>query len=183
MSFNYQGPFNLFGTPGQVYSLIADDSGRLTIEEGAGPGSVDLETDVTGILPTANGGTGEANLNALAKSGVNSDIIQLTALTVPLATAGANSNITSLTGLTTALSTAQGGTGSKLFSSGTATFVSSGSVAVADASITSSSIVVVTEASSTPADVYAVVLVPTTGFTIHSSNSSSTATVNYLRVK
>ena len=46
------------------------------------------------ILPVAKGGTGAANLNALAKSGENTDI-------------------TSLSGLTTALSVAQGGTGAK----------------------------------------------------------------------
>jgi hypothetical protein len=72
-----------------------------------------------------------ASLGA-AKSGVNSDIIELTGLTTPLsieqggtnsitaaaartalgvAKLGANSDITSLTGLTTPLSTGQGGTG------------------------------------------------------------------------
>jgi hypothetical protein len=164
MSFNYPGPFNLTGVPGQVYSLVADDGGRITIEEGVGPGTVDLTTDVTGILPTANGGTGAANLNGLAKSGSNSDI-------------------THLTGLTTPLSAPQGGTGSALFSSGTATFVSADSVDVVDATITSSSIIVVTEASATPTDTYSVVLDAGVKFTIHSSNATSTATVNYIRVK
>ncbi|MFJ4130884.1 tail fiber domain-containing protein [Pseudomonas cyclaminis] len=46
------------------------------------------------ILPVAKGGTGSSSLNALAKSGANTDI-------------------TSLGGLSTALSIAQGGTGSK----------------------------------------------------------------------
>lgn len=199
MSFNFNGPFNLTGAPGQTYSLVADDYGNLTIVEGAGPDSVDLETDVTGVLPTANGGTGAANLNALATSGANSNITSLTGLSTPLSTAqggtgaanlnalatsGANGNITSLTGLTTALSTAQGGTGSKLFSSGTATFLTAGSVAVADASITASSIVIISQNGSTPVEEYfSVAITPTTGFTIYSSNSSSAAVVNYMRVK
>lgn len=162
MSFNFQGPFNLTGTPNTAYSLLTDVNGIMGIVEGAGPDSVDLETDVTGILPVANGGTGANNLDAFAASGANSDITSLSGLTVPLGTH-------------------EGGTGSNLFSSGWATFISATSVAVVDTTITAQSIVVVTEASSTPANTYAVVVSAGVGFTIHSS-ASSTATVNYLRI-
>jgi len=162
MSLNFQGPFNLTGNPNSSYSLVTDANGVMSIVEGAGPDSVNLETDVTGILPTTNGGTGADNLDGLAASGANSDI-------------------TSLSGLTTPLGTHEGGTGSQLFSSGQATFVSADSVDVVDATITADSIVVVTEASATPANTYSVVVNATAGFTIHSSAASS-ATVNYLRL-
>ena len=196
MSFNFQGPFNLTGNPNSSYSLVTDANGVMSIVEGAGPDSVNLETDVTGILPVANGGTGAANLDALAASGANSDITSLSGLSTPLSTdqggtgaanldalakSGANSDITSLSGLTTPLGTHEGGTGSQLFSSGQATFASADSVDVVDATITADSIVVVTEASSTPANTYAVVVNATVGFTIYSS-AASTATVNYLRI-
>jgi hypothetical protein len=161
--------------------MVADAAGNLVIEAGAGPDSVDLTTDVTGILPVANGGTNAANLDALAKSGANSDITSLSALTAPLAAAGANSDITSLSGLTTPLGTHEGGTGSNLFSSGQATFASADSIDVVDITITADSLVVVTEASSTPANTYAVVVSAGVGFTIYSS-AASTATVNYMRI-
>lgn len=132
-------------------------------------------------------------------SGANSTITSLTGLSTPLstsqggtgatslaslATSGANSNITSLTGLTTPLSVAQGGTGTALFTSGTVTFASAASIAVVDATITSSSIVVVTTAGTTPlAEEFSVKVNASTGFTIYSTNSTSTAIVNWIRVK
>lgn len=159
---------------------------------------------VTGVLGPANGGSGAssslsngqllightgnspvaANLTAGANISVTNGAGTITVAATGVATSGANSNVTSLSGLTTPLSAAQGGTGSALFSSGQATFVSAGSIAVADASITSSSIVVVSQSgSSAVAEQFSVSLTPSTGFTVHSSNSSSTAVVNYIRVK
>ena len=99
-----------------------------------------------------------------------------------LAKSGANSDITSLSGLTTPLSAGQGGTGTALFTSGTATFASAGSKAVADATITSSSIVVVTEVGTGAVDHYSVAVSAGVGFTIYSSNNTSTKVVNYIRV-
>ena len=175
------GEFTATGTPGQAYVLVADSDGNITLEEASSgvvssvsnedgtltisPTTGDVVASLTSPVAVANGGTGAANLNALAKSGANSDI-------------------TSLSGLTTALSTAQGGTGSKLFSSGTATFLTAGSVAVVDTSITAQSIVVVSQTGSTPAaEEFSVVVDATVGFTIYSTNSSSAAVVNYIRVK
>lgn len=78
---------------------------------------------------------------------------------------------------------AHGGTGSTLFSSGTATFLSAGSVAVADSSITSSSKIVVSQVGSTPAaEEFSVVVNATVGFTIYSTNATSAAVVDYIRV-
>ena len=65
-------------------------------------GPIVLTTDVSGILPIANGGTNASSAGAA-----------LTALGA--AASGANSDITSLTGLTTDLTVAQGGTGAGTF--------------------------------------------------------------------
>jgi hypothetical protein len=86
--------------------------------------------------------------------------------------------------LDTPVSVAHGGTGTALFTSGQATFLTAGSVAVADASITSSSIVVVSVAGSTAlAEELSVAVSAGVGFTIYSTNVVSTAVVNYIRVK
>lgn len=61
-------------------------------------GDADLTTDVTGVLPLANGGTGGAT-QAAARAGIGA------------AKSGANTDITALTGLTTPLGLAYGGTG------------------------------------------------------------------------
>ena len=164
-------------------------------------------TSLSGLttpLSVGQGGTGSATASAartalsVAKSGANTDITSLAGLTTPLsvgqggtgaanldglATSGANSNITSLAGLTTALSAAQGGTGTTLFTSGTATFLTSGSVDVVDSSITSSSIVIVTAKGTTSlGEEFSYSLTPTTKFTLHSTNSSSTAVVGWIRI-
>jgi hypothetical protein len=65
-------------------------------------GAIVLTTDVSGILPIANGGTNASSAGAA-----------LTALGA--AASGANSDITSITGLTTDLTVAQGGTGAGTF--------------------------------------------------------------------
>ena len=65
-------------------------------------GAIVLTTDVSGILPIANGGTNASTAGAA-----------LTALGA--AASGANSDITSITGLTTDLTVAQGGTGAGTF--------------------------------------------------------------------
>lgn len=81
------------------------------------------------------------------------------------------------------ISPANGGTGSTLFTFGTATFATAGSIAVVDTSITSSSIVTVTQVGSTPlAAEYSVAVTAGVGFTIYSTNVASTATVFYIRV-
>jgi hypothetical protein len=59
---------------------------------------VNLTSDVTGILPVNNGGTG-SNTASGARANLSA------------AQSGSNSDITSLSGLTTALSVGQGGTG------------------------------------------------------------------------
>jgi trimeric autotransporter adhesin len=87
--------------------------------------------------------------------------------------------------LSTPVSAAHGGTGTALFTSGVSTFVSAGTVAVSDASITSSSIIVVTQAGNGSAlsEEFDVEVTAGTGFTIYSTNSSSTAIVNWIRIK
>jgi hypothetical protein len=141
---------------------------------------------VTGVLPAANGGSGSSTVLTngqllIGHTGNAPSAANLTAGTGVAVTNGAGS-IT--VGLTTPVSVANGGTGTALFTSGSATFVSAGSIAVADASITASSIVVVTQTGSTPVSEYFSVAVNAgTGFTIYSSNSSSTAVVHYIRVK
>ena len=86
--------------------------------------------------------------------------------------------------LDTPVSVAHGGTGTALLTTGTATFLTAGSVAVVDTSITSGSIVMVTQAGATPAaESFSVVVAATVGFTIYSTNSTSAAVVNYLRIK
>lgn len=86
-------------------------------------------------------------------------------------------------GIENVLPSANGGTGTALLSSGQVTFATSGSHAVADTSITASSLIYVTNVASSPVDEqFSVTVTAGTGFTIHSSNSSSTAVVNYLRL-
>lgn len=81
------------------------------------------------------------------------------------------------------ITTVQGGTGTTLFTHGQATFSSSNSVTVTDATITASSIVVVTVVAGTAvAEEFSVSVSAGSGFTIHSTNVASTATVNYIRV-
>jgi hypothetical protein len=100
-------------------------------------------------------------------------------------TGGGNLTSSPTINLDTPVAIANGGTGTALFTSGKATFVSSGTVSVSDSSITSSSIIVVSQQGNGSAlsEYYDVELTPGTGFTIHSSNSSSTAIVSYIRLK
>lgn len=87
--------------------------------------------------------------------------------------------------LATPVTAAHGGTGTALLTNGTATFLSAQSVAVADATITSSSIIVVSQQGNGSAlsETFDVELTPSTGFTIYSSNATSTAIVSYIRLK
>jgi|SRR6185437_5714368 len=72
----------------------------------------------------------------------------------------------------------------KMLTSGQATFTSSNSVFVSDATISASSIVVVTAVGSPAvAEEFSVSVSPGSGFTVNSTNVSSTATVNYIRLK
>lgn len=81
------------------------------------------------------------------------------------------------------LPVAKGGLGTNLFTYGSATFATAGSVAVTDTSITASSKIVVTQAGNTVlSDTYSVDVSAGVGFTIYSTNPISTATVNYIRV-
>jgi hypothetical protein len=66
---------------------------------------------------------------------------------------------------------------------GKATFVSAASVVISDSSITSNSIITVTEFGTTPlVESFSVSVTAGTGFTIHSSNATSTAVVSYIRI-
>jgi hypothetical protein len=86
-------------------------------------------------------------------------------------------------GVENVLPTANGGTSSALCTYGQATFASSGSHAVADASITANSIIVISNVASSPVDEqFSVTVTAGTGFTLHSSNSSSAAVLNYFRL-
>jgi hypothetical protein len=141
---------------------------------------------VVGVLPPANGGSGASTVLTngqllIGHTGSAPAAANLTSGTGVTVTNGAGS-IT--VGLTTPVAVANGGTGTALFTSGSATFVSAGSVAVVDSTITASSIVVVTQTGSTPAaEYFSVVVNASTGFTIYSSNVASTAVVHYIRVK
>lgn len=98
-------------------------------------------------------------------------------------TGGGNLSSSPTVSLSTPVSVAHGGTGTTLFTSGTATFATAGSVAVTDATITADSIVVVSIVGSTAlAEELSVAVTAGTGFTIYSTNVASTATVNFIRL-
>ncbi|MFH1047631.1 MAG: hypothetical protein V1738_04980 [Patescibacteria group bacterium] len=112
---------DLTGSAGEGWSpTVAVDESELDVSLLGG--SLDLTSQVTGVLPIANGGTGGAtagaartNLGLAIGTDVqawDTDLDSWSAIaTSAKAGSGANSDITSLSGLTTALSIAQGGTG------------------------------------------------------------------------
>jgi len=136
-------------------------------------------------LSTSGATTGQSIIYNGTNYAPGSPSINLSQLTQSSASAG---DFASYNGTVwvhkTILPGANGGTGTALFSSGVSTFASAGSVVIADTSITSSSIIVVTQQNTSPVSEYfSVSLSAGTGFTIHSTNSSSTAVVNWIRIK
>lgn len=165
----------------------------LTLTTGNGlTGGGNLTSNVTvGIsapVSIANGGSGLTSTptdGQLLIGNSNTNSYDLATLTAGAGLSVTNGHGTSTVSLQTPVTVAHGGTGTSLLTSGTATFLSGASVAVADSTITSSSIVMVTQGGNGSAlvETYDVELSPGTGFTIYSSNVASTAIVNYLRIK
>jgi hypothetical protein len=88
MSFNYPGPFNLFGTPGQQFSLEADDGGRVAIVPASGGGGgvplpsvangIVFATDTNGDLDTTANGTLDSDGNLVVAGSLSAGANGLT---------------------------------------------------------------------------------------------------------
>lgn len=165
---------------GYVLSTLTAGNG-ISVTNGSGSSTISMISPVT----VANGGL---NLTSTPTNGQlpvgNGSGYTLATITPGTGVAVTNGSGSITVGLSTPVAVANGGTGTALFTSGTSTFVSAGSVAVADTTITSSSIVVVTQVNTSPlSEYFSIQCTAGTGFTIYSSNSSSTAVVNWIRIK
>lgn len=170
----------IIGTPSFAQSLEPSDLPPIQLNQN------NVRGGVTGVLAPVNGGSGSSSVltNGQLNIGHTGNAPTAANLTAGTGVAVANGAGSITVSLSTPVAVANGGTGTALFTSGQATFASSGSIAVADATITSSSIVVVTNVASAPVDEqFSVTVASGTGFTVHSSNSSSVAVVNYVRLK
>jgi hypothetical protein len=144
-------------------AFVVDSSGNATVNGNLGNGA--WEITAAGAFNT-NSSSATINANGSATFAANNFSID----------ANGNAAAASLT-----LPSPSGEL--KILTFGQTTFESSGSVAVADTSITSSSIIIVTAfQGSATVETYSVSISSGTGFTIYSSNPSSTADVNYIRI-
>jgi hypothetical protein len=159
-------------------------------------------------LPVSGGGTGATTLTGVLIGNGTSAVTALAPLTVAHGGTGAATLTGALVGNGTGaitggtLSVGNGGTGATtlasgslltgagtsavtttLFTFGTATFAASGSVSVADTTVTSSSVYVITVKGSSPlAEEFSYATTAGTGVVFHSTNPSSTAVIGFIRV-
>ena len=115
ISPNYQGATNAAGTyalaPMQGYVKDSADTLRALVNTYGAKLAALGTTGNYDILPVNKGGTGIADLSAFIQTLLNDPDAAAGRATLAAAKSGANSDITSLSALTTALSVTQGGTG------------------------------------------------------------------------